>query len=258
MKIISWNVNSVRARIDNIKNYIKTSTPDILLLQEIKTQNENFPKGDFDDLGYKSYIHGQKSYNGVAIISKHEIKNIDTNFIEDDLKQSRIITGDVKLNKKKIKLINIYVPNGNPIDTDKYEYKKKWLKKFILNVKKELAKNSNLLIAGDFNIIPEEIDVYDFKRYENDALGKLEIRKKFRELLNLGFKDVYRLKNLNKQEYTFWDYFAGSWQKNYGMRIDHFLLTNNLLENISKVKINKNPRSKMKPSDHTPIELEVN
>ena len=171
------------------------------------------------------------------------------------MKQSRIITGDVKLNKKKIKLINIYVPNGNPIDTDKYEYKKKWLKKFILNVKKELAKNSNLLIAGDFNIIPEEIDVYDFKRYENDALGKLEIRKKFRELLNLGFKDVYRLKNLNKQEYTFWDYFAGSWQKNYGMRIDHFLLTNNLLENISKVKINKNPRSKMKPSDHTPIEL---
>ena len=114
------------------------------------------------------------------------------------------------------------------------------------------------MIAGDFNIIPDEIDVYDFKRYENDALGKLEIRKKFRELLNLGFKDVYRLKNLNKQEYTFWDYFAGSWQKNYGMRIDHFLLTNNLLENISTVKINKNPRSKIKPSDHTPIELEVN
>ena len=258
MKIISWNVNSVRARVSNILEYIKQDSPDILLVQEIKTQNENFPYNEFNQIGYDSHVFGQKSYNGVAIISKKKVKNINTNFFKDDLNQSRIITGDIELNKKKIKLINIYVPNGNPIDTDKYEYKKKWLKKFILNVKKELAKNSNLLIAGDFNIIPEEIDVYDFKRYENDALGKLEIRKKFRELLNLGFKDVYRLKNLNKQEYTFWDYFAGSWQKNYGMRIDHFLLTNNLLENISTVKINKNPRSKIKPSDHTPIELEVN
>ena len=119
-------------------------------------------------------------------------------------------------------------------------------------------KNSNLLIAGDFNIIPEEIDVYDFRRYENDALGKLEIRKKFRELLNLGFNDIYRLKNKDKQEYTFWDYFAGSWQKNYGMRIDHFLLTNNLIENIKSISINKKPRSMIKPSDHTPIELQIN
>ena len=114
-----------------------------------------------------------------------------------------------------------------------------------------------MLIAGDFNIIPEELDVYNFKRYENDALGKLEIRKKFRELLNLGFKDVYRFKNKNKQEYTFWDYFSGSWQKNYGMRIDHFLLSNNLLDSIVSININKSPRSKSKPSDHTPIELTI-
>ena len=155
-------------------------------------------------------------------------------------------------------MINIYVPNGNPIETEKYNYKKNWLKKFINNIKKELIKNPNLLIAGDFNIIPDEIDVYDFKRYENDALGKLEIRKKFRELLNLGFKDVYRLKKKNKQEFTFWDYFAGSWQKNYGMRIDHFLLSDNMLDNITSININRKPRSKTKPSDHTPIELEIN
>ena len=115
-----------------------------------------------------------------------------------------------------------------------------------------------MLIAGDFNIIPEEIDVYDFERYKNDALGKLEIRKKFRELLNLGFKDAYRFKNKNKQEYTFWDYFAGSWQKNYGMRIDHFLLSDSLIDNLISININKKPRSKIKPSDHTPIELEIN
>ena len=258
MKIISWNVNSVRARVSNILEYIKQDSPDILLVQEIKTQNENFPYNEFNQMGYDSHVFGQKSYNGVAIISKKKVKNINTNFFKDDLNQSRIITGDIELKKKKIKLINIYVPNGNPIDTDKYDYKKKWLKKFIANIKKEISKNSNLIIAGDFNIIPEEMDVYEFKRYENDALGKLEIRKKFRELLNLGFSDVYRLKNKNKQEYTFWDYFAGSWQKNYGMRIDHFLLSTNLIENISSININKKPRSKIKPSDHTPIELIIN
>ena len=203
------------------------------------------------------YIFGQKSYNGVAIISNLPIKKITKDFIKDEKKQARIINGEVQL-KKKIELVNIYVPNGNPIDTEKYEYKKNWLKKFIINIKKKISSGSNIIIAGDFNIIPEEIDVYDFKRYENDALGKLEIRKKFRELLNIGFVDVYRLKNKKKQEYTFWDYFAGSWQKNYGMRIDHFLLSNNLIENISSININKKPRSKIKPSDHTPIELIIN
>ncbi len=257
MKIISWNVNSVRARITNILDYIKQSNPDILLLQEIKTQDENFPYEEFKKKGYHSYVYGQKSYNGVAIVSKAEIKNIDKNFINDELKHSRIITGEIELKQKKIELINIYVPNGNPIETEKYDYKKSWLNKFISNIKKKLSKNSNLLIAGDFNIIPEEIDVYDFKRYENDALGKLEIRKKFRELLNLGFNDVYRLKNKNKQEFTFWDYFAGSWQKNYGMRIDHFIISNNLIENVKSININTKPRSKNKPSDHTPIELQI-
>ena len=257
MKIVSWNVNSVRARIENILDYIKDTNPDILLLQEIKTQEDTFPRDVFKNVGYDSYVFGQKSYNGVAIISKIKVNNINTKFINDELKQSRIISGEITLEGKKIELINIYVPNGNPVDTTKYDYKKSWLKKFIFNIEKRLSKNSNLLIAGDFNIIPEEIDVHDFKRYENDALGRLEIRKKFRELINLGFKDIYRIKNKKKQEYTFWDYFAGSWQKNYGMRIDHFLVSNNLIDNIKNININKKPRSKIKPSDHTPIELEI-
>ena len=258
MKIISWNVNSVRARIENILNYIKDSNPDILFLQEIKTQNENFPSQTFKENGYNSYVFGQKSYNGVAVLSKSKIENVKNDFIKDKLKQSRIITGEIFINKKKTKLINIYVPNGNPVDTEKYEYKKNWLTSFVKKVKKELITNSNLIISGDFNIIPEEIDVYDYKRYENDALFRLEIRKKYRELINLGFNDIYRYFNKSKQEYTFWDYFAGSWQKNYGMRIDHFLVSNNLLENIKSININKKPRSKTKPSDHTPIELEIN
>ena len=258
MKIISWNVNSVRARIENILSYIKDSNPDILFLQEIKTQNDSFPFEDFKNIGYDSHVFGQKSYNGVAFLSKTKIDNISNSFIKDKLKQSRIITGNIFFKKKEIKLINIYVPNGNPVETEKYEYKKNWLTLFNKAVKKELLVNSNIIISGDFNVIPEEIDVYDSMRYENDALFKLEIRKKYRELINLGFKDVYRYFNKSKQEYTFWDYFAGSWQKNYGMRIEHFLVSNNLIDNIKSINVNKKPRSKIKPSDHTPIELVIN
>ncbi len=257
MKLVSWNVNSVRARIENIINYIKSTNPDILFLQEIKTEEVNFPKDTFRELGYNSYVFGQKSYNGVAFLSKSELLNINTKFINDKLKQSRIITGNFLFKKINIKLINIYVPNGNPIDTPKYDYKKNWLNSFINQIKKEVKNTANLIISGDFNIIPDEIDVYDSKRYENDALYKLEIRKKYRELLNLGFTDVYRYFNKMKQEYTFWDYFAGSWMKNHGMRIDHFLVSNDLLDNLKTININKNPRSKTKPSDHTPIELDI-
>ena len=258
MKISSWNVNSVRARILNITNYLKSSSPDILIVQEIKTEEKNFPFSDFKKLGYKSYVFGQKSYNGVAILSKVNIDKIDLEFINDENKQSRIIVGEIKNKSKRIKLINIYAPNGNPINTEKYQYKKNWYNLFIKKIKSTLDLNPNIIIGGDFNIIPEEIDVYDFKKYENDALFKLEIRKKYRELINLGFQDTYRYLNKNKQEFTFWDYMSGSWQKNNGMRIDHFLVSNNFLNLIKNILIDKKPRSKIKPSDHTPIELEIN
>ena len=257
MKISSWNVNSVRARITNIISYIKSSNPDILMIQEIKTEEKNFPFHEFKNLEYESYVFGQKSYNGVAFLSKININKISTKFIKDEKNQSRIIIGDIKSKSKLIRLINVYVPNGNPIGTDKYEYKKKWYETFIKKIEKSLSENENIIIGGDFNVIPEEIDVYDHTKYENDALFKLEIRKKFRQLINLGFHDTYRYLNKNKQEYTFWDYMAGSWQKNHGMRIDHFLVSNNLLNDVKNININKKPRSKIKPSDHTPIELEL-
>ena len=258
MKISSWNVNSVRARVNNIVSYLKNSNPDLLMIQEIKTEEKNFPYDDFKNHGYKSYVVGQKSYNGVAFISKVNIDKIDINFIKDINKQSRIIAGTIKNKSKDIKLVNVYVPNGNPIETEKYEYKKKWYDLFIKKIKKVLTNDTNIIIGGDFNIIPEKIDVYDHTKYENDALFKLEIRKKFRELINLGFYDVYRYFNKNKCEYTFWDYMAGSWQKDHGMRIDHFLVSNNLINDIKNITIDKKPRSKIKPSDHTPIELIIN
>jgi exodeoxyribonuclease III len=258
MKISSWNVNSVRARIINIISYLKFSNPDILLIQEIKTEEKNFPYDDFKNIGYKSYVFGQKSYNGVAFLSKVNINKIDINFIKDKKKQSRIISGEVKKKSKTIKLINIYVPNGNPINTEKYDYKKNWYNAFNKKIKKTLLENKNIIIGGDFNIIPGENDVYDHKKYTNDALFILEMRKKYRELVNLGFQDIYRHFNKNDQEYTFWDYMAGSWQKNHGMRIDHFLVSNNLLSDIKGINIDKKQRSKLKPSDHTPIEMVIN
>jgi len=257
MLISSWNVNSVRARIKNIKSYLLKYKPDVLMMQEIKTEDVNFPYDDFSSMNYESHVFGQKSYNGVAIISKNKLKNIKTDLIKDKLKQSRIISAEIQFKKKDIQLINIYTPNGNPVDTEKYVYKKKWLDSLIEQLKSISKKKSNIIIGGDFNIIPAAEDVYNSKSFEDDALFRLEIRKKLRELINLGFKDVYRHFNTTKEGYTFWDYMRGAWQKNNGMRIDHFLVSNSLINQIKSININKDPRGREKPSDHTPIEIKL-
>ncbi len=255
MIISSWNVNSVRARIENIKSYLLKYKPDILMMQEIKTEDLNFPYDDFSSMDYESHVFGQKSYNGVAIISKGKLKNIRKDLIKDKLKQSRIISAEIEYKKKNIQLINIYTPNGNPVDTEKYDYKKKWLNDLIKQLKNLSKKNQNIILAGDFNIIPSAEDVYNPKSFEDDALFRLEIRKKLREMINLGFNDVYRHFYDAKEGYTFWDYMRGAWQKNNGMRIDHFLVSNSLIDNIKSININKDPRGREKPSDHTPIEI---
>ena len=258
MILSSWNVNSVRARIDNILGYLDSSRPDILMMQEIKTEEKNFPYNEFKNVGYNSFVSGQKSYNGVAFLSKKNIENINLKFFNDKLNQARIIVGDLKLKTKTIKLINIYVPNGNPVDTEKYTYKLNWIDLFIKEIDKKLNNNHKLLIAGDFNIIPEEIDVYAPERYTDDALFRLEVRKKYRTLINLGLHDVFRNFNKNKGCYTFWDYMQGAWQKNNGLRIDHILVSNNLIDLVKKIEIKKNIRNQIKPSDHVPVECIIN
>ncbi len=257
MLISSWNVNSVRARIENIKSYLLKYKPDILMMQEIKTEDLNFPYDDFSAMDYESHVFGQKSYNGVAIISKHKLTNIKTDLIKDKLKQSRIISAEISYQKKIIQLINIYTPNGNPVDTDKYDYKKDWLDTLIKQLRSILKKNPNIILGGDFNIIPAAEDVYNVKSFEDDALYRLEIRKKLREMINLGFKDAYRHFYDDKEGYTFWDYMRGAWQKNNGMRIDHFLVSNSLIDKVKNININKDPRGREKPSDHTPIEIKL-
>ena len=257
MLISSWNVNSVRARILNITEYLKKFSPDILMIQEIKTEDKNYPYDEIKSLNYNSYVFGQKAYNGVAILSKEKISDLKNDIINDKKKQSRIIKAEFNFKKKNIQLINIYTPNGNPVDTEKYDYKLYWLDSFIKNLKLLSKKNENIIIGGDFNIIPSAEDVHDPKGYENDALYRLEVRKKLREIINIGFNDSYRYIHPDKDGYTFWDYTSGAWQKNNGMRIDHFLVSNSLINNVKDVKINKFPRGRQKPSDHTPIEIEL-
>ena len=186
-----------------------------------------------------------------------KLDKIEKDIFKDKNKQSRIITADLKHKSKTIKLINIYTPNGNPVDTEKYTYKLYWLESLIKKLKAYLKKKENIIIGGDFNIIPSAEDVHNPKGYENDALFRLEIRKKLRELLSLGFHDAYRYIHPDKEGYTFWDYTSGAWQKNNGMRIDHFLVSNSIINLVKDVKINKFPRGRQKPSDHTPIEIEL-
>ena len=257
MIISSWNVNSIRARIENIKEYLKKFSPDVVLVQEIKTEDKTFPYEEIKSLNYECYVFGQKSYNGVAILSKKKLSNIKNDIIKDKNKQSRIISADMDYKKKKVQIINIYVPNGNPVDTEKYFYKKSWLENFQKLIKNSLKKNQNIIIGGDFNIIPAAEDVYNPKSFEDDALYRLDIRKKFREILSLGFHDAYRYLYPEKEGYTYWDYMRGAWQKNNGLRIDHFLISNSLIKNLKNIKINKYPRGKEKPSDHTPIEIDL-
>ena len=257
MLISSWNVNSVRARILNITEYLKKFSPDILMIQEIKTEDKNYPYDEIKSLNYNSYVFGQKAYNGVAILSKEKISDLKNDIINDKKKQSRIIKAEFNFKKKNIQLINIYTPNGNPVDTEKYDYKLYWLDSFKKNLKLLSKKNENIIIGGDFNIIPNAEDVHDPKGYENDALYRLEVRKKLREIINIGFNDSYRYIHPDKEGYTFWDYTSGAWQKNNGMRIDHFLVSNSLINLVKDVKINKYPRGRLKPSDHTPIEIEL-
>ena len=253
MIISSWNVNSVRARIENIKSYLLKYKPDVLMMQEIKTEDVNFPYDDFSAMDYESHVFGQKSYNGVAIISKGKLKNIRTDLIKDKLKQSRIISAEIEYKKKIIQLINIYTPNGNPVDTEKYDYKKKWMDVFEKYIVGKFKKNKNIIITGDFNVIPSEEDVGNPEDWTNDALFKLEIRKKFRSLLNLGFKDGFRLFNKEPKEYTFWDYQQGSWQRNKGLRIDHYLVSDSMIQDLKTIEIDKFTRENERPSDHVPI-----
>lgn len=250
IRLVSWNVNSIKARGDHVKRFASEIKPDIMMLQELK--GVDFPADEFTALGYESVAATQKSYNGVAIIAKHPITLIHDKLPGDDAdEQARYLEADIA----GLRVINIYLPNGNPVDTEKFPYKLGWMDRLIARVKILRAESVPFVIGGDFNIIPEDKDCYDPKVWAGDALFHKDSLKRFKTLLNLGLYDAFRICDGSAEQYTFWDYQQGAWQRGNGIRIDHFLTSPPLTDRLIRCDINKEPRGWDRPSDHTPIVL---
>ncbi len=249
MKIACWNVNSVKARLPRLIDYLTESSVDVLCLQELKTIDEGFPREEVEALGYHIETHGQKTYNGVAILSKFPIEDVLRGLPGDDSdEQARYIEATIN----GVRIASIYLPNGNPVDTEKFPYKLGWMDRLISHAEKLLTSETPVVLSGDYNVIPQDEDCYDAKAWEGDALTRPESRHKFRQLLNMGYTDAYRsfTPDIN---YTFWDYQRGAWQKDNGIRIDHLLLSPQAADQLTNVGIDKAPRGQERPSDHTPI-----
>jgi exodeoxyribonuclease-3 len=263
MKIVTWNINGIKARIENLKIWLKESDPDIACLQEIKSVDENFPREEIEALGYHVETHGQKGFNGVALISKTSplevIRGLPMlNDTDEPDPQARFIEGVFSTDKGVIRVVSLYLPNGNPVDTEKFPYKLGWMARLEEYAKKQLLLEEPLVLAGDYNIIPEPHDCKDPKSWEGDAAFRPESHAAFRKFVNLGFTDAHRSVNDEDKAYTFWDYQAGAWQKNNGIRIDFLMLSPEAADMLDTVIVEKHVRGWEKPSDHVPVALYLN
>jgi exodeoxyribonuclease-3 len=250
----TWNVNSITARLGNVLEWLKGRDPDIVLLQELKCTEDKFPKLEFSGIGYHSAVFGQKAWNGVAILSKHKIEKMKCGLPGDDAdEQSRYIEATIK----GIRYASVYLPNGNPVNSEKYPYKLKWMERLRAHAANLLKTEQPFVLGGDFNIIPENKDCHNPQAWKEDALFRLESRQKFRAILNLGLTDAFRVNNHEEHQYTFWDYQAGSWQQNNGIRIDHFLLSPQAADLLEDCYIDAAPRGLDKASDHAPVIMKL-
>jgi len=253
MKIASWNVNSIKARKDHVLKWLDDTNTDILFMQELKGVEETFPKDDFEQRGYKIAINAQKTYNGVVIASKYPIEVISGVILDGD-EQARYLEVDIN----NIRMINVYCPNGNPVDSEKYPYKLKWSNHLINRLQALYAEKKPFLIGGDFNIIPTENDCATPKSWIGDALYRQESWDLWRTMKSMGLYDAYRMVHPHETDcYSFWDYQRGAWPQNNGIRIDHFLLTPEIADILHDCYIDRTPRGWEKASDHTPIIIEL-
>lgn len=255
MKIATWNINGVRARIDNLCAWLQTSNPDIACLQEIKTVDEGFPRESIEALGYHVETHGQKGFNGVALLSKIRPDEVNRGLPGDDADdQSRFIEGVFSVPTGVVRVVSLYLPNGNPPDDPvKYPYKLAWMERLQAYAVKRLALEEPLILAGDYNVIPEPHDCHDPAVWAGDALFLPQTRAAFRRLENIGLLDAVRATTDATKLYTFWDYQAGAWQKNNGIRIDHLMLSPEAANRLLSTSIEKHVRAWEKPSDHVPV-----
>jgi exodeoxyribonuclease III len=254
MILATFNVNSVKARLPNLLAWLQERKPDVACLQEIKCQDQAFPAMEIEELGYNLAVHGQKTYNGVAILSKHRLEDVRTglpgNAGDDQARYVEAVTGGVRVGC-------LYAPNGNPAPGPKFDYKLAWYERLIAHAKELLTLEEPLALAGDFNVIPEEQDCYNPDNWRDDALFRLEAREKLRELAYLGFTDALRALKPVGHDYTFWDYQSGAWAKDNGLRIDHLLLSPQAADKLRLCRLDKMMRAKQKASDHVPIWVEL-
>jgi len=264
VRIASWNVNSVKAHITNVLGWLRAAKPDAVLLQEIKTTDDAFPRLEIEDLGYNLAIVGQKTYNGVAILSKHPL-SLELSALPggDGDTQARYVEGVIEVPRSSgagheiVRVASIYLPNGNPADSDKFPYKLAWMDRLRARAQELLTLEEVLVLGGDYNVAPTDADVYDPEGWRDDALCRPESRGRFRSLLNLGYTDAFRALHAEPHMYSFWDYQGGAWQRDEGLRIDHLLLSPQAADRLQAAGIDREPRGADKPSDHTPVWCEL-
>ncbi len=248
--IATWNVNSIKARLPNVLAWLKAAGPDVVLLQELKCIDDNFPRLEIEELGYNVATHGQKTYNGVAILSKAPIEDVMVGLPGDKKdEQARYLEATIN----GLRIASIYLPNGNPIKTEKFTYKLAWMDRLIKHAEGLLASEQPVVLGGDYNVIPQDEDVWDPRAFAKDALAQPESRGRFRTLLNLGYTEALRALHREPQLYTFWDYQGGGWDNDHGLRIDHFLLSPQAADRLEACEVDREPRGKAKASDHTPV-----
>ncbi len=258
MKIATWNVNSIKARLPLVLQWLEREEPDIACLQELKVIDANFPGEAIGDLGYNVAVHGQKTYNGVAILSKTPFDEVITGLPGDgEDTQARYVEAVIPAGDGIVRVASIYLPNGNPVNTEKYPYKLGWMARLEAHARDLLALEEPLVLAGDYNVIPAPEDVYDPQGWREDALFRLETRRAFRRLLHLGLTDAVRACTDQEHQYTFWDYQRGAWNRDNGLRIDHLLLSPQAADHLHGYAIDRYTRAWQRPSDHAPVHIEL-
>mgnify|MGYP001473897935 CR=1 FL=1 len=260
MKIATWNVNSIKARVPRVLEWLEYFSPDIVLLQEVKSTSETFPYLELEDSGYNIAVSGQKTYNGVAILSKSPIEiqllSLPGDETDEQARYIEAITGGVRV-------CSIYLPNGNPTlnddgsDSDKFLYKISWMARLFSHMRQLLTFDEAIIFGGDYNVCPLDQDTYDPIAFQNDALCRIESRKKYRSFINLGLTNALRVFERGPNIFSYWDYQRGAWAKDNGLLIDHLLLSPFAADRLVAAGVDKSPRAKEKPSDHTPIEIEL-
>ena len=254
MKIATWNVNSLNVRLGHVCDWSAENQPDILCLQETKTIDEKFPHDAIENHGYKSSFAGQKTYNGVAILTLRDVEDVVTDFPGFDDPQRRLLA----LAVDDVRVINVYVPNGKEVGSDKYQYKLEWLSHLERFVESEMKRYRKVVVTGDFNIAPADEDVHDPELWNDKILCSVPEREKFYNLVGMGLVDSFRKFEQPPESYSWWDYRQAAFRRNLGLRIDHILASNELIQSCNSCKIDKEPRKWERPSDHTPVVAEFN